>query len=188
MAEGEGSKGITGFLGKDTAGLPNWAWLLVVGAGLAAAYVLPKLFGNSSSSSTSGTSSTDSTGNDSLAVDPTTGLPYNPAGAFAGGIQGPAGPAGPPGPQGPPGVSTGGTTIGTTTGTTGVECPGAIRACPAGYTPTYSTGADGCPAMTCMPTGTTSNTPTATATPSPVPLAVMTSPAWPGQSRQVRVA
>ena len=79
---------ITGFLSKDTAGLPNWAWLLVVGAGIAAVYVIPKFTGNKASS-TNASSSTDTSGL-GLAVDPTTGLPYAveglvPSGAGAGG-------------------------------------------------------------------------------------------------------
>lgn len=85
-------KGIGGVLGQSTAGLPNWAWIVVVGAGIAAAIILPKIFGGGSSNTTSGTTSTGGTSDSSglgLAVDPTSGLPYAveglvPSGATAG--------------------------------------------------------------------------------------------------------
>jgi LysM repeat protein len=114
------SGGFKGFLTGTTAGLPNWAWILVVGGGIAAAYFLPKLLGSSSSSTTTPTTGTDTSGI-GLAVDPTTGLPYAveglvPSGAYAGdtsgsttgvtgttGAPGPAGPAGPTGAAGAPG-------------------------------------------------------------------------------------
>lgn len=89
-----GGKGAGSFLSKDTAGLPNWAWIVVIGAGIAAVYVVPKFLGQSSSpSSTSGTSG-DTSGL-GLAIDPTTGLPYAveglvPSGGTTGtGIDGP---------------------------------------------------------------------------------------------------
>jgi hypothetical protein len=91
MAEGDVAPktggGITGFLGKQTAGLPNWAWLLVVGAGIAAAIIIPKLI-NQGGSSASNPTDTSGTGL-GLAIDPTTGLPYAvqglvPSGAMAG--------------------------------------------------------------------------------------------------------
>jgi LysM repeat protein len=91
-----------------TAGLPNWAWVLVVGGGIAAAYFLPKLLGgNSSATGTTGTTGADTSGI-GLAVDPTTGLPYAveglvPSGAEAGGTSGTPGPQGPPGIPGTPG-------------------------------------------------------------------------------------
>lgn len=94
----EGGAGIQGFLGKDTAGLPNWAWLLVVAGGIAAAYFVPKFLGGQSSSSTSSTDQSaqaqaQGQGGPTgigLAVDPTTGLPYaveglSPSGGLAGG-------------------------------------------------------------------------------------------------------
>lgn len=105
MAEGESTgKGITGFLSKDTAGLPNWAWLLVVGAGVAAVYIVPKFLPGSSSGTSSSTSSTGSTSGLGLAVDPTTGLPYAveglvPSGGTAGGTL-PVNGAFPPPPSG----------------------------------------------------------------------------------------
>jgi LysM repeat protein len=75
-------------LTKDTAGIPNWAWIAIIVAGIAAAYVVPKFLGNTSST----TSSTDTSGSSGLglAIDPTTGLPYAveglvPSGAYAGG-------------------------------------------------------------------------------------------------------
>jgi hypothetical protein len=92
MAEGDvaphtGGKGISGFLSQQTAGLPNWAWLLVIAVGIAAAVVVPKLVGKGG-----GISPTPDTGSEGLglAIDPTTGLPYAvsglvPSGAYAGG-------------------------------------------------------------------------------------------------------
>jgi hypothetical protein len=77
-------KGMGGFLNAQTAGLPNWAWILVVVAGIAAAIYLPKMFGKSGTS-------TDQAGQGlGLAIDPTTGLPYAvsglvPAGGTTGG-------------------------------------------------------------------------------------------------------
>jgi len=115
------SGGFKGFLTGTTAGLPNWAWILVVGGGIAAAYFLPKLLGSSSSSSTTTPTTGTDTSGIGLAVDPTTGLPYAveglvPSGAYAGdtsgsttgvtgttGAPGPAGPAGPTGAAGAPG-------------------------------------------------------------------------------------
>src|SRR5450755_787006 len=80
-----------GFLSKDTAGLPNWGWILVIGAGIAAAYFIPKFINKgSSTSSSTPTTGTDTTGSGiGLAIDPTTGLPYAveglvPSGANAG--------------------------------------------------------------------------------------------------------
>lgn len=92
---GEGGSGIKGFLGKDTAGLPNWAWLLVVAGGIAAAYFVPKFLGGQSTNATdqgatnAGTAQSNTNGI-GLAVDPTTGLPYaveglSPSGGLAGG-------------------------------------------------------------------------------------------------------
>jgi hypothetical protein len=58
------------FLRQTTAGLPNWAWLLIIAGGIAAAIILPKYLKPSS------VSSSNSPGGLGLAVDPTTGLPY----------------------------------------------------------------------------------------------------------------
>ncbi len=85
--------GVGGFLKADTAGLPNWAWLLVVAAGIAAATILPKYFGKATGSTTTDQTSTDTGTSQAglgLAVDPTTGLPYAveglvPSGGTAGG-------------------------------------------------------------------------------------------------------
>lgn len=77
---------VGGFLQQSTAGLPNWAWVLVIGAGIAAAIIVPKYLNQGQASST-----TSSSGNGlGLAVDPTTGLPYAveglvPSGGNAGG-------------------------------------------------------------------------------------------------------
>src|SRR6266704_1488198 len=78
-------KGIEGFLKGETAGLPNWAWILIVAAGIAAAVIVPKFFGGASSTDTSSTPDSGI----GLAIDPTTGLPYAveglvPLGAGAG--------------------------------------------------------------------------------------------------------
>jgi hypothetical protein len=101
--------GIKGFMTGSTMGLPNWAWILIVGGGIAAAYFLPKLLGSSSSSSSSTPTTGTGTGTSGigLAIDPTTGLPYAveglvPSGASAGmssgiGQTGPTGAAGAPG-------------------------------------------------------------------------------------------
>ena len=80
--------GAMGFLNKDTAGLPNWAWILVVAAGIGAAYFIPKWLGTSQPDQTSTGTGTGSSGI-GLAIDPTTGLPYAveglvPSGANAG--------------------------------------------------------------------------------------------------------
>jgi hypothetical protein len=68
-------KGIGGFLSQQTAGLPNWAWLLVIATGIAAAVVVPKLLNPGGGGSSSPTSAGSDTGL-GLAIDPTTGLPY----------------------------------------------------------------------------------------------------------------
>lgn len=108
MAEAPQTGG-KGFLNQEVAGLPNWAWIAVIAAGIGAVYIVPKFFGNKASSSTS-SSGTSGLG---LAIDPTTGQPYAveglvPAGGLAGAGGGPlvvngglppvpsAGPGGPP--------------------------------------------------------------------------------------------
>ena len=108
MPEHHGSKTL-GLLSKETAGLPNWAWLVIIGIGFVAAVVIPKLLNKKSAAA----SATDTNGI-GLAVDPTTGLPYAveglvPSGGLAnngtgGGIpiiQPAPGPTGPP-VQSPP--------------------------------------------------------------------------------------
>lgn len=53
-------EGIKKLLGAQTAGLPNWAWLLIIAGGVAAAVIVPKLFkGSSDTSSTDTGTSTD---------------------------------------------------------------------------------------------------------------------------------
>lgn len=83
MAEtGGGHSG--GFLKQVTAGLPNWAWILVVVGGVGAAIMVPKLFGGKSPGAggdgTSTQTSTDQTNPNTtglgMAIDPGTGLPY----------------------------------------------------------------------------------------------------------------
>lgn len=142
---------LTGFLSKDTAGLPNWAWLLIVGAGLAVAYIGPKFFGSKSQQQQQ-TTGTDTTGL-GLAIDPTTGLPYAveglvPSGATVGTTDNQ-----PP----PPPVQT---------PTPCIESQ-ALRVCGPGEQPVLVPGAPGCPAhMSCVPG------PTPTPTPSPTSIVV----------------
>jgi hypothetical protein len=107
--------GIGGFLGKSTAGLPNWAWGAVIIVGIGAAYFLPKFLGTGQKATDATSTGTDQTSGLGLAVDPTTGLPYAveglvPSGGLAGGtgVQGPpgaTGTVGPIGPTGPAGTS-----------------------------------------------------------------------------------
>jgi hypothetical protein len=68
--------------------LPPWAYVAIIGGGIAAAVVLPKFFGGT------GNQTTASNGSDTTAaIDPNTGLPYPisgyPGGAFAGGAGAP---------------------------------------------------------------------------------------------------
>jgi hypothetical protein len=85
--------GIKGFMTNNTAGMPNWVWLLVIAGGIGLALGV-KYFYNKKPSSTTG-ADTSGLG---LAIDPTTGLPYAVAGLVpAGGIS-----PGPPQPVPPP--------------------------------------------------------------------------------------
>ena len=60
-------EGLKKILSAQTAGLPNWAWLLIIGGGIAAAIIVPKFFkgfGGTSTDTTStytGTTATPST-------------------------------------------------------------------------------------------------------------------------------
>jgi hypothetical protein len=67
---------IEALLSKETAGLPNWAWVAVVGAGIAAATILPKFFGGKSNDPTTPDTTPSGSSGIGLAIDPTTGLPY----------------------------------------------------------------------------------------------------------------
>lgn len=64
--------------------LPPWAYVAIIGGGIAAAVILPKFFGGTGNQTTASNGS-----NTTAAIDPTTGLPYPvsgyPGGAFAGG-------------------------------------------------------------------------------------------------------
>ncbi|HET7639370.1 MAG TPA: hypothetical protein VFK47_11590, partial [Ktedonobacteraceae bacterium] len=71
------SKGIAGFLEKETGGVPNWVWGLVIVIGIGAAYIVPKFFGGSGTGGTSTTDGSTATGDQTLAG-------YTPAGAYAG--------------------------------------------------------------------------------------------------------
>lgn len=86
MPEQGKGKGFEKFLTSETAGMPNWVWLLVIGAGLGLAYFVPKLIGKNTGTSTDQGAASAGLG---LAIDPTTGLPYAveglvPSGAVAG--------------------------------------------------------------------------------------------------------
>src|SRR5438309_8961348 len=101
--------GIKGFMKSDTAGMPNWVWLLVIAGGITLAIGI-KMYASKKSTGNATTTGTTPDSGLGLAIDPTTGLPYAveglvPAGGTAGGTQGPTGPTGPTGPQGPPGPS-----------------------------------------------------------------------------------
>src|SRR4030095_4419596 len=86
IAPKTGVSGIKGFLTGQTAGLPNWAWLLVIGAGIALAYVVPKFVNKGGTGESTKPTGASGLG---LAIDPTTGLPLAveglvPSGAMAG--------------------------------------------------------------------------------------------------------
>lgn len=102
--------GIKGFLTTNTAGMPNWVWLTVIGIGVAAAIIIPKFLNKGSSTPTTGS---DMSGI-GLAVDPTTGLPYAVEGLV------------PSGGTGGGGLITSGSNIPTTTPATptGQQFPG----------------------------------------------------------------
>jgi hypothetical protein len=51
-----GGHGVKGFMKTNTAGMPNWVWLLVIGGGIAAAVVIPKLLNRGNSSTPTDTS------------------------------------------------------------------------------------------------------------------------------------
>jgi len=95
-----GHKGAGGFLMGETAGVPNWAWILVVAAGIILAVIVPKLVnkGGGTATSTPGTSTDNLNGGNGssglgLAIDPTTGLPYAVQGLVpSGGSSGNSGP------------------------------------------------------------------------------------------------
>lgn len=48
-------RGVRGFLERETAGLPNWVWLVVLGLGIAVAYVLPRFVHTSNAPASSDT-------------------------------------------------------------------------------------------------------------------------------------
>lgn len=62
--------GAKGFLTAKTGGVPNWAWILVVVAGVGAAIFLPKFLNKGGTNQPTDQSALG------LAIDPTTGLPY----------------------------------------------------------------------------------------------------------------
>ena len=96
-----GHKNAGGFLMGETAGVPNWAWILVVAAGIVLAVIVPRVLnkgGGGTATSAPGTSTDNlnSGGGSSglgLAIDPTTGLPYAVQGLVpSGGSSGNSGP------------------------------------------------------------------------------------------------
>lgn len=107
MPESESAThGVGGFLKAQTGPLPNWAWLLVIGGGIAATYFIPKFFGQSSSNQQqpSGANLVFPCGPNTY-YDPTSGqcLPMQ-GGASGGGSGGGGGiTPGPPSPTCPPG-------------------------------------------------------------------------------------
>ena len=87
----EGGSAIGKLLSAQTAGLPNWAWLLIIGSGIAIAVIVPKLFGGGTSTdqtSTDQTSGTDQTG--TIGADLSGAYPYG-QGVGGGGGGGPVG-------------------------------------------------------------------------------------------------
>lgn len=72
------------YLHKLLGSLPPWAYVAIIGGGIAAAVILPKFFGGTGNQTTSSNGS-----NTTAAIDPNSGLPYPtsgfPGGAFAGG-------------------------------------------------------------------------------------------------------
>lgn len=80
-------EGIKKLLSAQTAGLPNWAWLLIIGGGVAAAILVPKLFkGSSDTSSTDTGTSTDTSGAIPTAPPSPDTSGYNPfQGGYGGG-------------------------------------------------------------------------------------------------------
>ena len=95
---------------NDTAGMPNWVWLIVIVGGIGVAIAIRHYYNKSSSTGNATTTGTTPDSGLGLAVDPTTGLPYAteglvPSGGTAGGTQGIQGPVGPAGPAGAAGDS-----------------------------------------------------------------------------------
>ena len=97
-----GHKNAGSFLMGETAGMPNWAWILVVAAGIVLAVIVPRVLnkggGGGAATGIPGTSTDNlnSGGGSSglgLAIDPTTGLPYAVQGLVpSGGSSGNSGP------------------------------------------------------------------------------------------------
>ena len=69
-------EGIKRFLTNEFAGLPGWVWLLIVGAGALAAFIIPKFFKGAGTSSQTASDSGTPAASTGLAIDPNTGLPY----------------------------------------------------------------------------------------------------------------
>lgn len=87
----EGGSAVGKLLSATTAGLPNWAWLLIIGSGIAIAVIVPKLFGGGTSTdqtSTDQTAGTDQTG--TIGTDLSGAYPYG-QGVGGGGGGGPIG-------------------------------------------------------------------------------------------------
>lgn len=170
MAEGGGIKEI---LQKETAGLPNWAWVAIIVAGIVAVYVVPKLTGGSKPTDPNATDPNATDPNAATGVggsgvpqlgygaqiDPNTGLPYGTA------IPGPAGPAGPAGAVGPAGAAGIAGAVGAIGPVGPAGAPGMVGAA----------GAPGGQGPAGTP-GTTTPAPTPKPVPVPVPKPVTTIP------------
>ena len=90
----EGGSAVGKLLSATTAGLPNWAWLLIIAGGVTLAIIVPKLFGGGTSTDT-GTGTTDQTGTDqtgTIGADLSGAYPYGQGvGGGGGGTSGPIG-------------------------------------------------------------------------------------------------
>lgn len=108
MAEVQGTPhsapGVSGFMKNNTAGMPNWVWLLVIAGGIGLALAV-KYYSSKKSATDTTTTGTDQTSGIGLAVDPTTGLPYAVEGLVpAGGTVGTGGTTIIPPTGGPTGI------------------------------------------------------------------------------------
>ena len=70
------AEGIKGFMTNDTAGMPNWVWLLVIAGGIGLALVVKRMTATKATGNTAPTTGAIPDSGLGLAIDPTTGLPY----------------------------------------------------------------------------------------------------------------
>lgn len=78
-------EGIKKLLSASSLGLPNWAWLLIVGGGIAAAIIVPKVFPNLLGGPSTDTGTATDTGTTSTPVTDTSGGGLVPSGGVGGG-------------------------------------------------------------------------------------------------------